>query len=339
MKKIGLLLLATSFWSVSAMAQDIYESFVIKEYPVQFKKLQDYKASRVAPFTYIVEEPSTYSQFYVKGMKVSETYSADSLQNYFINTVYKDEEIMNLQLREKGRGTLGNYEADRVVLSFVADDKIYLSTIFLVYFYINDEYNSILFYFEMGERNVISYEGVQVNMAQTLEWLEVPYVSQEASDYQIKAERPEFWKTATEQVNDSTFNFILKDGRGSLTVTARAVSDSLDAKTIAAEEFKLLKVNPGIYAGHKLKSSAGKWFTEESCGRWMGTYTETKDGYKRNMTLNRFYIKRLVQDKLVLYVVDLLCPSYNVDYYQPIFDRMGKSVSLPGNAFIAPKKK
>lgn len=339
MKKLGALILFGLFTTLYSFAQDIYVPYVIKEYPIQFKVLQDHKVARVANFTYVVEEPSTYSQFYIKGMKVSDTYSADSLQNYFINTVYKDEEIMNLQLREKGRGSLGEHEADRVVLSFLADDKLYLSTIFLVYFHINDEYNAILFYFEMGEKNVISYEGVLINMAQTLEWLEVPYIKFNNEDYQIQAELPEFWKSESELMNDTTYFISLHDGRGRLNVTVREVKDSLDAKSIATMEHKALKTNPGIYVGHKLKASAGKWINDESVGRWIGSYNEVKGTYKRNMTLNRYYIKRIVGDKLFLYTVDLLCPSYNVDYYQPIFDRMGKSLSLPGNTFIAPKKK
>lgn len=339
MKKLGTLLFFGLFFTHLSIAQDVYVPYAIKEFPIQFKKLQEYKVARVANFTYVVEEPSTYSQFYIKGMKVSPTYSADSLQNYFVNTIYKDEEIMNLQLREKGRGTVGENEADRLVLSFLADDKLYVSTIFLVYFYINDEYNAVLFYFEMGEKNVISYEGVLVNMAQTLEWLTIPYVKFEEPLYQIKAELPEFWKSKSEALNDSTHFISLYDGRGSLDITIREVKDSLDAKTIAINEHKALKITPGIYTEHKLKASAGKWLSDEAVGRWMGTYVESKDGYKRNLTLNRFFIKRIVNEKMYVYVVDLLCPTYNIAYYQNLFDVIGKSISIPGNTFVAPKKK
>ncbi len=337
MKRSGLFVLITLCFTMLVKAQDVYVPYVIQEYPVQFKYLQGHQITRVSPFTYVVEEPNTFAQFYIKGMKVSETYSADSLQAYFMK-LYEGEDLVNLQLREKGRGSLGDYEADRLVLSFMADDKMYLTTVFLVYFHINDTYNSILFYFEMNERNVISYEGVMVNMAQTLEWLELTYTPFVQEEYGVKAELPDFWKSHTETLNDSTYFISLHDGRGRMNITIMQVSDSCNASDIAKAAHKALKTEPGIYAGHKLKVSSDKWFSGEACGRWLGTYDVVKDGYKRNQTLNRYYIKRIVDNKLMLYTIDLLCPSYNVSYYQPIFDRMGKSIQIPGNPFIAPKK-
>lgn len=327
-------------WVVSpALAQDVYVPFAIKEYPVQFKHTNDFEVKRVGNFTYVVENPATFSQFYIKGMKVSQNYTADSLQSFFINKIYKDEDILNLQLREKGRGTMGNYEADKVVLSFAADDKLYLSTIYLVYFYVNQEYNAILFYFEMGERAASSYTGLQENMIQTLEWLPLSYVPYRDEKSSTSIDYPDFWRIDPLEENDTLLSYTAGDGRGSISIRAFTVKDSLEAKDIALNEFKTLKTSPGIYTSHKLKASGDKWYSGEACGRWTGTYTETAGNFKRSLTLNRYYIKHIVNDKLVLYRIDLLCPEYNVSYYSPIFNTMAQSIKLPGNAYIAPKKK
>lgn len=345
MKKCNLTLAVCSlavflFMGVSGLfAQDVYVPFAIKEYPIQFKHTTDFDVKRVGTFTYVVESPSTFSQFYIKGMKVSQGYTADSLQNFFMNKIYKDEDVINLQMRQKGRGTMGTYEADKLVLSFSADDKLYLSTIFMVYFYVNQEYNAILFYFEMGERAASSYEGLQENMIQTLEWLPLTYTAYNDQKTQTSIEYPDFWKAEAVSENDTMSSYKAGDGRGWISIQATTVKDSLEAKDVALNDFKALKTTPGEFTSHKLKASGDKWYSGEACGRWTGTYTETQGVYKRSLTLNRYYMKHIVGDKLVLYRIDLLCPEYNVDYYSPIFNKMAQSIKLPGNPYIAPKKK
>lgn len=320
-------------------AQDVYVPYTIQEYPVQFKHTNDFEVKRVSPFTYVVENPATYSQFYIKGMRVSQGYNADSLQDFFMHKVYGDEEIMNLQMREKGRGTMGDYEADKLVLSFAADDKLYLSTIFMVYFYINQDYNAILFYFEMGERAAQSYEGLQENMIQTLQWLPLTYTTYTDEKTATAIEYPDFWKIEALEGNDTLLAYRAGDGRGHISVRAFTVRDSLEARDIAVADYKALKTSPGEFGSARLKASGDKWYNEESCGRWTGTYTVTEGKYRQALTLNRYYLKHIVGDKLVLYRVDLLCPEYNVAYYSPVFSRMAQSIRLPGNPYIAPKKK
>ncbi|MCG9912371.1 MAG: hypothetical protein MH137_13840 [Flavobacteriales bacterium] len=336
MKKVsGILLLL--FVSLSAKSQDIYTPFRITEYPVEFKHLNDYSVNRVGEMSYIITNNIT--EFYLKGFNLSNKFNADSLQRMFEKDLYNDENIVNLQMREKGRGSLGGLDADRLVMEFVDDSRAYKVIAFMVYFHINHEYNALLFFFDMERKSSESYEQVLVNMGQTLKWDEnIPYKPYTDPETGISTELPVFWRTQPQ--NDAKSNgFLIDDGRARFTYEIKPSADSTAAGLAAKAELTKLKTNPGMYLNYKFKASTPKLPSKEVYGVLTGTYRENVNGLLRPTLFKRVYFKRVVNGVLSDITITLEAPQVAVTFYAPIHQRMYDKIVIPGSPYIAPKKK
>lgn len=320
-----------------AQAQDIYTDLKFTEYPIELRYPNDYKVQHAGPMSYIVTDG--VSEFYIKGYKVSNKFNADSLQRMFEKDIYNDADIVNLQMREKGRGSLGNLPADRLVLEFYDKEKLYKVTAFMVYFHINHEYNAILLFFDMLAGKVESYEGLLVNMGQTLKWSEnIPYKNYTDPGTGLTTELPVFWRV-TDASADSLTGFRIDDDQSRFTVQMKYTADSSGADQSAVRERDAIKLKPGIYKEQKFKPGTGKTATKETYGELAGTYKEEVNGLLRPTLFKRMYYKRVVDGKLVEYTITMESPEAIVDYYAPIHQRMLAKIVLPGTPYEEPKKK
>lgn len=334
MKK-ALFILTLSFMALALQAQDIYADYKLKEYPIQFRYPNDYQVQRAANMSYIVS--NGVSEFYIKGYKVSNRFSADSLERMFMQTIYNDPSIVNLQMREKGRGSLGELPADRLVLEFIDKEKIYKVTAFMVYFHVNHEYNAILFFFDMVADKAISYEGLMVNMGKTLRWSDsIPYKNYVDKSTALTAVLPVFWRTSDISA-DSLKGFMIDDDRGRLTVQMKYTADSSTADKSAFRERDAIKLKPGKYVDQKFKATAERTTNKEPYGMLSGVYQENVNGIMRATIFKRIYYKRVVEGKLVEYIFTLEWPEYASDYYTPIETKIYDAISLPGTGYEPPK--
>lgn len=320
-----------------AHAQDIYADLKFTEYPVELRYPNDYKVQHAGPMSYIVSDG--VSEFYIKGYKVSNRFSADSLQRLFEKEIYNDADIVNLQMREKGRGSLGELPADRLVLEFYDKEKLYKVTAFMVYFHINHEYNAFLFFFDMLAAKAEPYEGLMVNMGQTLKWSDnIPYKTYTDPATGLGTELPVFWRI-TDVSADSVAGFRIDDDQSRFTVQMKYTTDSTTTDKIAVAERDAIKLKPGIYKEQKFKPGIGKTEAKETYGELAGTYKEEVNGLLRPTLFKRTYYKRVVNGKIVEYTITLESPEAIVDYYAPIHQRMLTKIVLPGVPYEIPKKK
>lgn len=320
-----------------AHAQDIYTDLKFTEYPVELRYPNDYKAQHAGPMSYVVS--NGVSEFYIKGYKVSNRFNADSLQRMFETQIYNDDNIVNLQMREKGRGSLGNLPADRLVLEFYDKEKLYKVTAFMVYFHINQDYNAFLFFFDMLANKAEPYEGLMVNMGQTLKWSDdIPYKNYSDPATGLSTELPVFWRV-TDVSADSLMGFRIDDDQSRFTVQMQYTADSSAADKVALADRDAIKLKPGMYKEQKFKAGSGKTDAKEIYGELAGTYKEEVNGLLRPTLFKRMYYKRVVDGKLVLYTITLESPEEIVTYYAPIHQRMLAKIALPGVPYEAPKKK
>lgn len=335
MKKV--LVFLGMFISLASQAQDIYTDLKFTEYPVELRYPNDYKVQHAGTMSYIISDG--VSEFYVKGYKLSNRFNADSLQRLFEKEIYNDADIVNLQMREKGRGSLGNLPADRLVLEFYDKEKLYKVTAFMVYFHINHEYNAFLFFFDMLAAKADPYEGLMVNMGQTLKWSDnIPYKNYNDPATGLSTELPVFWRI-TDVSADSLMGFSIDDDQSRFTVQMKYTADSSGADRAAVLERDAIKLKPGIYKEQKFKPGIGKTASKETYGELAGTYKEDVNGLLRPTLFKRMYYKRVVDGKLVEYIITMESPEAIVEYYAPIHQRMLAKIALPGTPYEVPKKK
>lgn len=320
-----------------SQAQDIYTTLKFTEYPIELRYPNDFKVQHPATMSYIITDG--VSEFYIKGYKVSNRFSADSLRKMFEKEIYNDDNIVNLQMREIGRGSLGNLPADRLVMEFYDKEKLYKVTAFMVYFHINQDYNAMLFFFDMLSAKAESYEGLMVNMGQTLKWSEnIPYQPYTDAATGLSTEMPSFWRVRDISA-DSVQGFLIDDDQGRFTVQMKLTADSSSADKSALRERDAIKQKPGIYREQKFKASSEKSDTKELYGQLTGTYKEEVNGLLRPTLLKRVYYKRVVDGKLTEYTITLESPESAVAYYAPIHQKMLEKLKLPGVPYEVPKKK
>lgn len=336
MKRVSLLL-ALACTALVSQAQDIYTTLKFTEYPIELRYPNDFKVLHPATMSYVVTDG--VSEFYIKGYNVGNRFNADSLQRMFEKDIYNDDNIVNLQMREKGRGSLGNLPADRLVLEFFDKDKPYKVVAFMVYFHVNQDYNAFLLFFDMSARNTESYEGLLVNMGQTLKWSEnIPYENYSDKATGISTEMPTFWRTKDISA-DSVSGFLIDDAQGRFSVQMKVTGDSTGADKLALRERDAIKLKPGIYREQKFKAGTGKTDAKEIYGELAGTYKEEINGLLRPVFFKRMYYKRVVDGKLTEYIITLESPEAAVTYYAPIHQRMLAKIVLPGTPYVEPKKK
>lgn len=325
--------------AVTSQAQDIYATLKFTEYPIELRYPNDYQVQHPAKMSYIVTNGVT--EMYIKGYKLSNRFTADSLQRMFEKDIYNDDNIVNLQMREKGRGSLGSIPADRLVLEFLDKDKLYKVLAFMVYFHINQEYNAILFFYDMPvvETNSykVSYDDYLVNMGQTLKWSEnIPYKTYTDTETGLSVEMPSFWRSQS-VTQDSLQGFLIDDDRGRFWVEMKYTKDSSTADKAALKERDALKAKPGKYTDQKFKASSEKSATKEVIGQLTGLYQDDVNGLKRPTLFKRMYYKRVVDGKLVEYTITLESPEGAAEYYAPIHMRMLEKLKLPGVPYEVPK--
>ena len=336
MKKV-LLSICVACMAVLAQAQDIYTTLKFTEYPLELRYPNDFKVLHPATMSYVVTDG--VSEFYIKGYKLGNRFNADSLQRMFEKDIYNDPDIVNLQMREKGRGSLGTTPADRLVMEFFDKDKPYRVVAFMVYFHVNQDYNAFLLFFDMSSHNTESYEGLMVNMGQTLKWSEnIPYQAYTDKATGLGTEMPSFWRT-TDISADSLQGFMIDDDQSRFTVQMKYTADSSSADKSALRERDAIKAKPGIYKEQKFKPGIGKSDSKETYGELAGTYKEEINGLLRPTFFKRLYYKRVVDGKLVEYIITLESPEAAVEFYAPIHQRILAKLQLPGVPYEVPKVK
>lgn len=342
MKKV-LFCLALTCITLISQAQDIYTTHKITEYPVEFRYPNDYRVTRPGQMSYIVTNGA--SEFYVKGYKLSNRFNADSLQRMFEKDIYNDENIVNLQMREKGRGMLGMLDADRLVMEFYDKERLYKVVAFMVYFHINHEYNAFLLFYDMpvskNPNNMntgqVNFDDYIINIGQTLKWSEnIPYQTYADKNTGLSTEMPSFWRVINIS-SDSIVGFMIDDDRGHFSVQMKYTSDSTTADKSASRERDAIKLKPGKYADQKFKSSTEKTATKEIYGQLTGTYQDDVNGLKRPTLFKRMYYKRVVDGKLVEYTITLESPEGAAAYYAPLHMRILEKLTLPGTPYEVPK--
>jgi hypothetical protein len=323
--------------SLVIYAQDIYTSFQLQEYPVEFRHLQDYRVNRVGNMSYIITNGVT--EFYLKGYNLSNRFNADSLQRLFEKDLYNDKDIVNLQMREKGRGALGAHAADRLVLEFYSGERLYKVIAFMVYFHINHEYNSLLFFFDMDSKSSISYEDVLINMGQTVKWAEnIPFKTAQDEGTEMRFEMPVFWRVNAISEGDRK-GFLIDDGKARIRYQIMPAADSSGAPVSALKERDALKVNPGTFKESKFKAGKTKLPAKETGGLLTGTYKEDVNGLLRPTLFNRDYYQRIMEGKLVEIQITAESPSADAAHYAPLQKRVLDSFAIPGTIYLPPKKK
>ena len=338
MKKILLFVAITGIAWVS-QAQDIYSTYKLSEYPVEFRHPNDFSVQHPAKMSYIISNGVT--EFYLKGYKLSNRFNADSLRKMFETQIYNDPNILNLQMREIGRGALGVHPADRLVLEFVDKEKLYKVLAFMVYFHINQDYNAMLVFFDMpvtkGSSFEVNYDDYVINLGQTLKWSEnIPYKNYTDESTGLSTEMPVFWQTKDVSA-DSTKGFLIDDERGRFWVDMKYTADSSTADKSALRERDALKLKPGKYESQKFKASAEKSAEKELIGQLTGLYQDDVNGLKRPTLFKRMYYKRVVDGKLVEYRITLETPEGAAEYYAPIHMKMLEKIKLPGTPYEVPK--
>lgn len=341
MRKL-LFLLVASFIALFSQAQDVYTTYKLTEYPVEFRHPNDYRIQHPGLMSYIVTNGA--SEFYIKGYKLSNRFNSDSLQLLFEKNIYNDENIVNLQMREKGRGQLGTLDADRLVMEFYDKERLYKVVAFMVYFHINHEFNSFLIFYDMPvskndnlNTGQVNFDDYLVNIGQTLKWAEnIPYQTYTDKATGLSTEMPSFWR-ATNISADSLQGFMIDDDRGRFSVQMKVTKDSTSADKSAIRERDALKAKPGKYADQKFKPSAEKSESKEVFGQLTGIYQDDINGLKRPTLFKRMYYKRIVDGKLIEYTITLETPEGAAAYYAPMHMRMLEKVKLPGTPYEVPK--
>ncbi len=337
MVKKGLLFGLITLASCVLKAQDVYTTFKLQEYPVEFRHLADYQVKRMERMSYIITNNVT--EFYMKGYNMSNRFNADSLQRMFEKELYNEDDIVNLQMREKGRGSLGPNAADRLVMEFYSGERLFKVIAFMVYFHINHEYNALLFFFDMDSKSSISYEGVLINMGQTVKWAEnIPYRNVQDEGTGLSFEIPAFWRVNAFVEGGST-GFLADDGKARLRYLMKPSADSLGADRAALAERDAIRANPGMFKDQKFKAGKAKLPEKELGSILSGTYREDVNGLLRPTLFRRNYYKRLVDGKLTDIQITLESPIADAAHYAPLHKRVLDSVKIPGSLFTPPKKK
>jgi hypothetical protein len=337
MMKKSILFALSALISLGIHAQDIYTSFSLREYPVEFRHLQDYRVNRVDNMSYIITNGVT--EFYLKGYNLGNRFNADSLQRLFQKELYNDKDIVNLQMREKGRGALGMHAADRLVLEFYSGERLYKVIAFMVYFHINHEYNALLFFFDMDSKSSISYEDVLINMGQTVKWADnIPFKTAHDEGTGIRFEMPVFWRINAYAEGEKK-GFSVDDGKARIRYQIMPAADSSGADVSVLKEKDALKTNPGIYKESKFKATKTKLPAKETGGLLTGTYKEDVNGLLRPTLFKRDYYRRIIEGKLVEIQVTAESPSADAAHYAPLQKRILDSCTIPGTIYLPPKKK
>ncbi|MCS6981605.1 MAG: hypothetical protein N2110_06760 [Flavobacteriales bacterium] len=303
-------------------AQDVYLPYKVPQLPLEFKYEQSFPPKEVKKYTWIASDGQ--SEFYIKITRIGPLYNADSLKA-FLFRLYDDPQIKNLQVRELNESTLGGKKVFKCVVAFMARDKWYLSTAFMVPMYLNARYNAVLFYFEMGELRAHSYAMIQEKMVETLRYTEFPFIELAAGELPFSLCMPEIWD---QRPGPSAGALLLTDDRAHLLFAPLASQDTLPAGKLAEAEKEKLRAEPR-YAQSKIKATTEK----------VGKFTFGKVSLLFNESLGKSFIPMSRHIWLVPlrglagtpgYRVEFTCPTEFISHYEPLLIRILRCWTVGG---------
>jgi hypothetical protein len=310
-------------------------SYTIPNLPVSFQFPLDYKIENTSKRSWIIYEEQVGTEFNVMLYKISHRFNADSLKKMMLN-MYDDPEIKNLQVNEIGSGSMGGHSAEKLTLSFMAqNDKRYVSTIYLVRFHINSTYNAFLFYFEMGEKNVISYAPVQEAMIASLQYLPFVYKTITSTNDSIQSLYPNFWNAQT--VDTANSHIIISDGRMNFNITSVLANDSIPLSKTIIKTRDQMKKNTSLYPNFKHKLTNEKLTSSEIIEILEASFDKDMNGYVRNITQLLYFFRRQNSTNTIDYHIEFEFPTYAKEYYLPIIQKIIRETQFKGNMIISKK--
>ena len=334
MKKIIFLLLFSC-----SMAFGQVNDFTFGELPVEFSYPADLKIRQDGKRSWTVFSEEVGTEFYVNLYKVGIRFNADSLRYLMMGLYEGDESVTNLQVNEVGTGSMGPHPAERFVVSFVSGEgKLYTSTAYLVHFHINRKYNSFLFYFEIGEKNVISYAPLQENMISSLRYKEFNYIKYDYKKDSVQVEYPDFW--TIEPVEKDTASYLqIDDGRCRITISSYQPKDSTTVATYSGAERDVWKKDLVNYPDLKIKSGTEKIKeTGDVIAINSGSFNTEVQTVTRRVEFTKYFIRRQTGKRVKDFVIYFEAPELYHAYYEPIFKRIYDSIKLPGTVIVEVKQ-
>lgn len=321
--------------SLSGQSQNSPSTYVFSEYPVKMDIPTDYHVNANPGKEILMEITDDQTSFYVEGKKTGVRFNSDSLKAMLIHEYYNNPSIGQINTMEIGGGQLGSHYADKVVLSFAADDKAYIATAYMVYFYINENINSLLFIFDIGENKWISYKGLQDAMIQSLGYGEFTYDSVAVNSLKASTVMPDFWEMEAEADSVS-----VDDGRGFFTIRTYKPKDSSTVEMTLdslKSNFKNLKSQ---YPDGKIKISNTNLLNTKMSMVSI-EYSDEIDRLIRKNNINRYYIRRMLNGVETEYEIQVEYPQMYADYYSPIFEKMLKTLKVTADLVpvIVPEEK
>lgn len=305
-----------------ALAQDIYVPFKVDKLPIEFKYEKSFPPREVKRYTYVASDGQ--SEFYIKITRIGPDFTADSLKAMFFK-LYDEPEIKNLQVRELGEVMLGGKKTYKCVLAFMAKDKWYLSTIYMVPFYINARYNSLLFYFEMGELRAPSYTMIQEKMIETLRYSDFSFTDVKDEGLSYTLCMPEVWDIRRQPEEEK---LLLTDDRAALIVQPLAPSDTLPPGKLADMEKDKMKADPKT-AGLKVKAGTEK-IGKLTVGKITYTFEEARGRKSVRMLRNMWLVPVPGSRGAPGYRVEFTCPEETSTHYEPLLLKMLKCLDISG---------
>lgn len=300
----------------------------VPDYPLEFNYPQDFMVQQEGKSSWTIFDKEVGTEFYVNLYRVSDRFTADSLRYMMINLYKNDPDVSNIQVSHVGSGSFGTKKAERCELSFSVGDARYTSVSYLVYMYLNNKVNALLFYFEIGANNVVSYAPLQDQMIISLKYTPFNYQSFLQEEDSVKFEYPDFWTMLQDEKDNS--KVFITDYRYEVNYTSVIPKDSTTARMSADAYRDKIKLNIIDFPAIKVKSGNDK-FNGVNCASVSGTYTKKINGVERKVNFERYFIRKMVNGKEVEFILEFTIPEVFKEYYLPIDQKIKSSIVLPGS--------
>lgn len=301
------------------------KTYSFRDFPVDFDYPEEWRIEQDSRNSWVVTDGTT--EFNILLFRANKRFNADSLR-YMAMELYADPSIQNLQVSEVGGGTMGNIPAEKCVLSFMHQGKLYLSIMYLAKFHINHQYNSILFYFEIGEGNAKSYEPLQEHMISSLRYRDFQYRS--FSQHDVTVEFPSHW-AGVRPAEDDSLLIKFTDGRGSFSVFLNECRDSLPVFDKLNAYRQYLRKNPGDRKDLKVNLEKDKW--NNLPVQWFEMrYQINEMGVLYRIVQKNWHIVRKVEGECRHYQILFEYPEGYESFYLPVEKKVMQALKLPGAA-------
>jgi hypothetical protein len=300
-----------------------HQTYQIPNLPVAFDYPEGWELHQTGKRAWVITDKTT--EFNVILYRAHPRFTLDSLR-YMAMELYSDPSIQNIQVTEVRSGRIGQVDADKVLLSFTAGGKMYISTIYLAKIHFNHLYNSILFYFEIGESNLTAYTPIQDFMISSLRYL--PFVYEDYSMEGVNFMYPSHW--ATKRIrDDSTFAFF-SDDLGVITLYKVPYNDTLSLSVTMDAYREWLKKHPGDKRELKIKSNREK-ITLGNVYLLEMVYMGNWNGITMKMIQrNHYFISRNENGKLTLWNAEIQYPENRSTFYEPVMKKWLNSIAISG---------